>query len=223
VGLLLTVVDALLFLSFEIGLLKNAMNIDHRSSAKKILDLDKIEMLHIQSIQHLLPQVAQVSQKKQLENCRIIRLSCNDVIKQKKEFYREDLKEQIAQRILRHVVTFIGALLVSAGNYYMLTSLLVFLNTFFLVSNPVGWGIIVIGLIASLALFLSMRGKAVVHMFVPEIAQYAEQKMQAQNLDEDSNEFVSVAALQDEIDDLKRDNVFLKLNFKKDRGRRHSF
>jgi hypothetical protein len=221
VGIAFSLINSALFYSFEAGMLKQAMGLDSMDEIGSQLELDEDEIVHTRKINELmLGKATDKLDKPTYSVYARLADTLNKSVLGKKQFQQPELPEKTSHKILRHIITGVGAVMVAGYSYFMANSLLVFAAPA-LIGTPLGWIFIGLGVATMLAYYLSMRGKAMVNMLNPSMQKFKDVKVQFDQFQpkteaefklayDTKKEQTTVVALRQEIKALKRENMDLK-------------
>lgn len=184
VGIVFSLINSALFYSFEAGLLKQALGLNSLDKLGSLLALDEDAIHHTNQINQLMlsKDLAQLDEKTHAVYASFTDSLNQNIQNNKKHYAPKELTEKKSNKMLRHFVTAVGALMVAGYSYFMANSLLVFAVPP-LVGTPVGWALIALGIATMLAYYLSMRGKAMVNMLNPAIQKFQEVKVKAEKFE----------------------------------------
>lgn len=180
ISIFLSGINSLLFLAFDAALLRNALGVSSFSKASKnLFDLQEKEIKGIKRVNHLLANYHVISQipSNEYRQCAEIAKVFNKDIAQKKHKYH--YQEKPANRLFRYLVTGLGSIMIVAGSYFGMNSLLGLVAAP-LIGTPVGWAIIGVATISSLGFYFSTRANSMYAMTNPTFKKYEKVKM---NLD----------------------------------------
>lgn len=167
VAILFTAINAIQFIGFQVGNLKNMVGVTSTTAAKQLIETHDKQVDITARINHRLTDVNVITHLtvKQYGDFKNIALKCNQDVELKKVSYHA-YKEHPAKKGLRLGFTVFGAMMAIIGSYFGAT---MFLTTMApaILGSPLGW-IMIGGLVASSVVFyLSMQARGLMDMFNP--------------------------------------------------------
>lgn len=175
-GILFTVINCALFYSFEAGMLKNALGINNMDkTSEALLKAHADQINSVKAINQIFFDINSASLMAKRMDATSFQ-SVKGIIKK----YNEEIvakktklkyKENPALKFISGCVTFLGGLMVTGGGYFMATSLLSIVAAS-LLGTPVGWTIIGIAIVSSLAFYASMRAMGMFGMMNPILIKF---------------------------------------------------
>ena len=172
VAILFTVINAIQFIGFEIGILRTMFGVNTNGSLKKIIDTHEQQIVTTAGINKSLTDVNILCHltKQDFMQFKKIAVKCNEDVEIKKTTYHE-YKEHPVKKVFRLAFTGFGAIMSVVGSYFGAT---MFLTTMApaMLGTPVGW--IVIGglVVSSVVFYFAMQAKAMRDMFNPLMKQF---------------------------------------------------
>ena len=174
IAIALTAINSALFYSFEVKMLKSALDINTISEANSLLTCDDKEINKTNHINRLLLDSAKKMHPTDYKSISELTHCFNMNVTNKKSHYEKDYPEKKSHKFLRHSITALGAIMVTGGGLFLSKSLLASLGFSLTLMPVVGWSIIGFAMLTSLVFYLSMRGKAMVNMQNPAVQKFKE-------------------------------------------------
>lgn len=172
VAILFTVISAIQFIGFEIGILRTMFGVNTNGSLKKIIDTHEQQIVTTAGINKSLTDVNILCHltKPDFMQFKKIAVKCNEDVELKKVTYHE-YKEHPVKKGFRLAFTGFGAIMSVVGSYFGAT---MFLTTMApaMLGTPIGW--IVIGglVVSSVVFYFAMQAKGMRDMFNPLMKQF---------------------------------------------------
>jgi len=167
-----SILNAILFYSFEGTMLKNAMKVKKLGKeSKTFLNLFDEEIDLVQRINASLSDVNNIRNMSSTtygNNCHLALVFNQDL--ENTKYLLNQYKEQPHKKIFRWGVTAFGAMMMTGYAYFLSSTLLATLSAT-VAASPLGWLIIGVAVCSSLAYYFSMRAKAMVSLVNPEMHQ----------------------------------------------------
>ncbi|MBI5448226.1 MAG: hypothetical protein HY939_05815 [Gammaproteobacteria bacterium] len=188
-SLFITLLNCILFYAFEASMLKDALKIpSFDGNAKVIIHTIEQQIEMANKINGALFDVRRVNKMSAADYKAYAdaAVSINtQVITERNHFTH--YKESIPRKIIRWGVNIFGVTLTIAGSYFSAVSLLGTISAS-LVGTPAGWVIIALIVLAGLAFYFAMEGKALFRAFNPESQSFKQTKKALLEFDERSEE-----------------------------------
>jgi hypothetical protein len=163
----ITAVNLILFLGFEVVMLKNMFGVKTQDNASRVIEehntnIDLVNKMNVSlSNANVITQLTRTHYK-QLTS---FATQLNDEVQAKKTLYHKYKKHPV-KKILEWVVTFFGAISFALGSYFGAASLLTLLAAP-LVGTPIGWAIIGALVGSGVVFYFSMRGTGMTTLLNP--------------------------------------------------------
>lgn len=166
-ALAITAINVVLFIAFEVGMLKKLVGVSTSTSATKIMDLTAKQSQHLTKINSKITDglVLQKLTLNEYQGLSDIVTSLNEDLGSKKVLF-EEYEERPFIKAMRWIVTGLGAVLCGLGSYFGAASMLAYV-ALPLVGTPVGWIIIGVLVASALVFYISMQGRGMLNLFNP--------------------------------------------------------
>jgi hypothetical protein len=175
-SILYTVLGCILFYAYEVSFLKDALGIPYtNSNAHQLLVTYSEQLKAIKTInQHITSVPIITIDDEEYDNyLQLVALLNQDL--QIKYNAMDSYQESTAKKILKFGVLAFGALSSITGSYFMATYLLALMSTA-LIGTPVGWGIVVLAIIAGFGFSYVMGNRGLARLFNPDYNNFKELK-----------------------------------------------
>jgi len=207
-GVLVAVINSVLFYAFEASMFKKALGIDadrkERNSLVQMY-LEEVQLLNTINKQMFDVQLIQGAPANYAELAETV-LSLN-MDMQEKQARIGQYQESVLQKVLRWFITGFGAFLTIAGSYFMGSSMLGLIAAP-LLGTPVGWILIGLMIVAGLGFYFSMQGKGMHELVNPEFKDFKQLNSLLKTCDiRDEKDFQYFHTIQQELKQNRTDFV----------------
>ncbi len=170
IGVVYTLLDCILFYAFQADLLKTALGLEFTSpDSLRLLETYEEQLRFVtlmnRSLSSLLVITSGVSSEKYKEYVECVKLFNHDLLD--KEAMMGQYHESIWRKSFKYGMYIFGILSTVAANYFTAHALLVSIGSG-LSGSVLGWIIIVLLTVSSLAFYYAMEGKSLYHMANPD-------------------------------------------------------
>jgi hypothetical protein len=171
-----TAINFVLFIAFEIDMLKTMFNFSSGSTAKKIIETHEKQINTLELINKKLVDINLISQVTQNEYRQLANLTTklNKDAESKRSTY-EKYKEHPFKKIVRIALTVAGAALCGLGSYWGGGMMLAAIAAP-LVGTPLGWCIIGGLILSNLVFYFAMQGTGIKNLFNPCMSAFKKMK-----------------------------------------------
>jgi hypothetical protein len=169
VSVIITAINAIQFIAFDLGMLKSMAGVSTTSNAKLLLKTHQKQVDVTNEINHELADVNVLAQMSEQDyrSYRTIALKCNQDLSVKKAHYAE-YHEHPARKAARWILTGFGTLMVAAGTYFGVSTLLATMAAP-LLATPVGLIIIGTLMLTSVVFYLAMQNQGLKNLLNPAL------------------------------------------------------
>jgi|GEM_PF-5542928 len=171
-----SIINAFLFYAFESNAIREAMGLDTREGTGLHLAADEEEIeLTIEINQEVNNRaINKLSRPQYAAHAKFID-TLNTAVMNKKQFQHSEMQEKLPLKVLRYLITGLGALMMSFNGFFMVKALLLSLAPSLLLT-PAGPILMALGIGVMLTYFLEVRCKSVMGFLNPGIQKFKEVK-----------------------------------------------
>lgn len=171
IPLVFVAISMIQFFGFEVGMLKEALGIKNRNTAKLLIETHEKQIDATHELNNRLVNVSIITHLDKLDYSAFMNIGvkANEDVQNKKTSVYTEYKEHPAKKALRVFLTVFGGVLVVAGSYFGAISLLGVVGAT-LIGTPAGWAIIGVLVASALVFYLAMQNKSVKAMLNPALA-----------------------------------------------------
>jgi hypothetical protein len=171
-SLLITAINSIQFIAFEVGLLKSILGVKTTTNAKKIIEQHEMQVNAIHEINIALSNINVLAgfTQQAFVKFKFIGLKLNQDIINKKEIYKE-YKEHPILKAIRWALTGFGALILASGAFYGGMNFLPMVAPV-LVGTVAGWLIIGTFIFSSVVFYFAMQGAGMTSLFQSTMSEF---------------------------------------------------